>query len=824
MGLGNASIGSAGNVNAGGTGGNGGGGSTSGSAGGSGGSGGDGGVGISGNNVAITSDGMISGGDGGRGGGGAGGAGAYGSGGGPGGAGGKGGNGGGGIVGDNLTITNTGTISGGNGGGGGSAGSGGSGISAAGSPGGSGGIAGNGGIGITGSNLTIINSGGISGGLSGISGANGTTGGQGPAPSTGGVGGNSGATGTGSVRANAIAFTGGVNSLELRAGSTITGTVGNAAGVTGTTNTLIWGGSDSASFDVSSIGQAAQYQDFVSYQKTGSSTWTLTGESSYSGNTTITAGTLAAGGANVFSPNSDYAVQAAGTLDLQGNSQTVASLSNAGLFNMGTGTAPGAVLTTRSYVGQGGTLALNTYLGADNSPSDQLVINGGTATGTTTLAVTNVGGPGAQTTANGIAVVQTINGATTAAGTFTQAAGELRGGAFDYRLFQGGLGGSDPSDWFLRSTFVVPPSTPTEPTEPPVTPPDELPPVSPPAGGPPAQPGTFPIIGPEIATYSVVQPAARQLGLTTLGTLHERIGDTLTEADGGAGNDGWGHSGWARIFGQQIDNRYQTFADARASGKQVGFQAGVDLWRGSFLPGHHDAAGVYYAYGNSSVDVDGLVTNAAATGYVMSHTGSLDLDAYSGGAYWTHYGPGGWYVDAVFQGTYYDGQATTQFARLPVSGSGFATSLEAGYPIPLPLGPGFVLEPQAQVIWQHVGLNEENDGLGAVDPGSTSGVSGRLGVRGQWTITGANGQVWQPYVRANLWRDWGAQATTTYSGVDQVPVIGQATRMDVAAGVTASIDTHMKVYSQFGYQFSVNSSASGSRKGVWGDVGVRYLW
>ena len=39
-------------------------------------------------------------------------------------------------------------------------------------------------------------------------------------------------------------------------------------------------------------------------------------------------------------------------------------------------------------------------------------------------------------------------------------------------------------------------------------------------------PGVFPIIGPEIATYGVVQPIARQLGMTTLGTLHERVGDT----------------------------------------------------------------------------------------------------------------------------------------------------------------------------------------------------------------------------------------------------------------------------------------------------------
>ncbi|SIO72588.1 outer membrane autotransporter barrel domain-containing protein [Burkholderia sp. GAS332] len=603
------------------------------------------------------------------------------------------------------------------------------------------------------------------------------------------------------------------------------GTSGSVVGDITDNGTLAFDRSNTVTFGGAITGSGAVNQ-------IGTGTTVLTGTGTYSGPTTVAGGKLAAGGANVFSPNSDYTVQAGSTLALQGNRQTVAGLANAGLVTIGASTAPGTVLTTTNYVGQGGTIALNTFLGDDSSPSDRLVINGGTATGTTTLAFTNVGGPGAHTTANGIPVVQAINGATAGVGAFTQAAGELRGGFYDYRLFQGGLGGSDPNDWFLRSEFVVP-GAPSIPGEPPVGP--GGPPVTPvlpeipilPLDPPPAvlPPGVYPIIGPEIATYSVVQPVARQLGLTTLGTMHERIGDTLTPVQGGAGNAGWGPSGWVRLFGQQIDNRYQTFTDARASGSLLGFQSGVDLWRGSFLPGHHDTTGVYFAYGNSSVDVDGLVTNAPATAYVLNHTGSVDLDAYSGGAYWTHYGPGGWYLDAVFQGTYYDGHASTEFARLPVSGSGFVTSLEGGYPVPLPLlGPGFVLEPQAQVIWQHVGLNETNDGLGPVDLGSTSGVSGRLGVRGQWTIGRANGQVWQPYVRANLWRDWGAQATATYSAVDQVPVAGQATRMELAAGVTAKLDARMSVYSQYGYQFSLNSSAGGSRKGMWGDIGVRYLW
>src|SRR5262249_47626259 len=59
-------------------------------------------------------------------------------------------------------------------------------------------------------------------------------------------------------------------------------------------------------------------------------------------------------------------------------------------------------LTANTYVGVGGTIQLNTYLGNDSAPSDRLVINGGTATGSTGLRILNTTGPGDQTVANGI--------------------------------------------------------------------------------------------------------------------------------------------------------------------------------------------------------------------------------------------------------------------------------------------------------------------------------------------------------------------------------------------------------------------------------------
>ena len=566
----------------------------------------------------------------------------------------------------------------------------------------------------------------------------------------------------------------------------------------------------------------------------------LTGANTYFGATNVNAGTLRAGAPNTFSSSAATTVASGGTLDLNGFGQTLDRLTNGGLVNMGTGTPPGTSLFVTNYTGTGGTIAMNTFLGGDGSTSDTLVTRL-TATGNTLLRITNAGGPGAETVADGIRVVRSARG-TTDPGAFTLANPELRAGAFDYDLFRGGLDPSNsPNDWFLRSSFVVGPPEPGLPPIPPILPTDPPPQTLP--------PGLYPIIGPEIATYGVVQPIARQLGMTTLGTLHDRIGDTSLNAitgapcvaDGGAPdgiyrkvpvkaptdcvNAGWGPSVWGRVLGQQIDNHYGAFADPRASGQLLGFQSGIDLWRGEWIPGHRDAAGIYFAYANANIDVNGLVTNEAATGYVLRKTGSLNLDAWSGGAYWTHYGPGDWYFDAVAQATRYQGDANTQFASLPTTGFGFLTSLETGYPIRLPVfGPGFVLEPEAQIVWQQVSFDDANDGLGEVALGTTSGASGRIGLRGRWTVVSDSGQVWQPYVRADLWRDWGAQATTVFSGADLVPLLEQATRLQLGGGVSVRMSANVSLYANADYQFAVGDTDGGQRNAIRGAAGVRCTW
>ncbi|HDS1040703.1 TPA: autotransporter outer membrane beta-barrel domain-containing protein, partial [Stenotrophomonas maltophilia] len=138
------------------------------------------------------------------------------------------------------------------------------------------------------------------------------------------------------------------------------------------------------------------------------------------------------------------------------NAAALVDVINAGRIDL-TGVGAGDVFTVRgNYRGDGGGLYLRTVLAADDSSSDRLVIDGGSATGTTGIGILNAGGGGAATLADGILVVQALNGATTAAGAFSLFA-PVSAGAYEYFLFKGGVSAGTGENWYLRSTLVAGP-------------------------------------------------------------------------------------------------------------------------------------------------------------------------------------------------------------------------------------------------------------------------------------------------------------------------------------------------------------------------------
>lgn len=145
------------------------------------------------------------------------------------------------------------------------------------------------------------------------------------------------------------------------------------------------------------------------------------------------------------------------------DSSQLVTVYNAGLIDMTNDmvSAGGSLHDTftvyGNYVGQQGGLQLHTVLESDDAPSDKLVISGtgASASGETFILITNVGGEGALTLADGIRVVDATAGATTEGTAFTLGA-PVAAGIFEYQLYRGGVT-EDPEnddDWFLRLSLI----------------------------------------------------------------------------------------------------------------------------------------------------------------------------------------------------------------------------------------------------------------------------------------------------------------------------------------------------------------------------------
>lgn len=563
------------------------------------------------------------------------------------------------------------------------------------------------------------------------------------------------------------------NTLVLQTGSTLQGDVFAGPGAA---NALILEGAGSETGD--------KLRGFATLAMRGTD-WTFEGDLRASDHASIESGALRIDG-TLIAPRVD--IHSAGTL--AGNGLVIGDVDNAGALAPG-GAAIGTLTLRGDYVGNGDAIVVfDTQLGDDASPTDRLVFDGGTAQGNTRVIVRNVGGAGAATAQHGIRLVEATNGATTAEDAFAMP-GELRVGAFDYRLFRGGLAGHDAESWYLRSEFFVgpPPPPPTDGGDPPPLPIDPPPTVLP--------PGAYPIVGPELATHGVVQPLAREFGWLSLGSFHARRGDVLAFERGGDA------TAWARAFGASLDHRYRAYVDPRAIGDAVGVQAGVDLWRD-----RRDRAGVFGTHGELDADVDGLVTDANATRYIAARTGRVALRGTAAGAYWTHVGDTGWFVDTIMQGMRFDGRARTAFASLALRGDATTISIESGLP-GLRVGSTFVLEPQAQLAWQGTSFDPGDDGLGQVWLASTSGVTGRVGARGVWTLT-SDGRAWRPWWRANLLQDNGAFAATHYAPSDVVPLRFGGTRLDLGVGVGAQLSATASLFASLTHQFGL--SVDGDRR------------
>ncbi|ENA5509362.1 autotransporter adhesin Ag43, partial [Escherichia coli] len=324
-------------------------------------------------------------------------------------------------------------------------------------------------------------------------------------------------------------------------------------------------------------------------------------------------------------------------------------------------------LTTTNLTGQGGTINMRVRLDGSNA-SDQLVINGGQATGKTWLAFTNVGNSnlGVATTGQGIRVVDAQNGATTEEGAFALSR-PLQAGAFNYTLNR-----DSDEDWYLRSENAY---------------------------------------RAEVPLYTSMLTQAMDYDRILAGSRSHQTGVNgennsvrLSIQGGHLGHDNNG--GIARG------------ATPESSGSYGFVRLEGDLLR-TEVAGMSLTTGVYGAAGHSSVDVkddDG------------SRAGTVRDDAGSLGGYLNlvHTSSGLW-ADIVAQGTRHSMKASSDNNDFRARGWGWLGSLETG--LPFSITDNLMLEPQLQYTWQGLSLDDGQDNAGYVKFGHGSAQHVRAGFR-----------------------------------------------------------------------------------------------
>lgn len=560
--------------------------------------------------------------------------------------------------------------------------------------------------------------------------------------------------------------------------------------------------------------------DGKSLTKLGAGKLTLSGANTYSGDTNVQEGTLwLSGDGTIGEMGSQQAVNVAsdaifggsngttvngkvtneGTLVFGDSEETGAILTlNGDLINMGTltsgsssGTPGNTLYVDGDYIGNGGSLYLNTVLGDDDSATDKLVITGD-ASGSTDLYINGIGS-GAQTT-NGIEVVDV--GGTSTSDAFVLK-NEVNASLYTYRLYWN----ESDNDWYLASKAqsddddsggdVTPPDDGDDGGN--VTPPDD--------GG-----DVAPQYRADIGAYMGNQWMARNLQMQT---LYDREGSQYRNADG---------SVWARFkAGKAESEAVSGNIDMDSNYSQ--FQLGGDIL--AWGNGQQSVTvGVMASYINADTDSTG---NRGADG--SQFTSSGNVDGYNLGVYATWFADAqthsGVYVDSWYQYGFYNNSVESGDAGSEsYDSTANAVSLETGYRYDIALNNGNTvsLTPQAQVVWQNYSADSVKDNYGTrIDGQDGDSWTTRLGLRVDGKLYKGSRTVIQPFAEAN-WLHTSDDVSVSFDDATVKQDL-PANRAELKVGLQADIDKQWSVRAQVAGQTGSNDFGD-----LNGSLNLRYNW
>ena len=443
-----------------------------------------------------------------------------------------------------------------------------------------------------------------------------------------------------------------------------------------------------------------------------------------------------------------------GTFALTGN------MSNSGTVNMADGDTGDKVTVSGNSAGNAtGSGAINIDVDTKANTSDQLAI-AGNSTGTTKLAFTNIT-PGEET---GVTITDVVTVAGTSSA--TDFSGSMLTGIYTYNLQYDA--------------------------------------------------GNFNLVAALNSTSAVYRTLPSALsGFNQMSSLQQRV---LREVES---NDGKDRTKKRLSFTQAAFTEQQQpniWIDAGWTRTELETSTGIDLE----YTNRNIAAGMDF---DIDVDADGrwVVGGYAQYGKQSASvtdvlgTGSIKTSGLGVGATATWYGTTGTYVDVQGQLMWLDSDISSSAGGSlikDVSSKAYALSVEIGHRIALSETTRLI--PQGQLSWGRVDGDSFTDtGSTAVDPGSNDTTTGRLGLAYEYVADEATF-----YGIGNIVHDFGSDSTVN-AGVTSLSANVRETWGEIGLGGSYAVNDNSKLYGEVSYSQAFNNSDINALSA---SAGIQILW
>ena len=311
-----------------------------------------------------------------------------------------------------------------------------------------------------------------------------------------------------------------------------------------------------------------------------------------------------------------------------------------------------------------------------------------------------------------------------------------------------------------------------------------------------------------VSAYIQMPRVNMELGYSVLDTLHQRRGEISQSPNS---------SVWARVSGKRLETEGRSRLDVDSS--QYVAQVGYDFNRSEMQNGvPQSLSGVYFAY--SRADSRFYDQYRAENGVVADdkYTGKGKTTAANIGVYHLYRAVNDAYVDTVAQFSYLTNKYNPNLSReVRQHGWSGAVSVEGGHSFALG-NSNWRLEPQTQLVYQHLKLQSFHDGVRDVAQGSDNNLRGRIGVR----LSHSKDFQRNPtvYFVANVWHDF-VTAKSVLIGDTKYNENDARTWLEGGAGLNVPFGNHA-IHADLRLEHSLGNK--GNRSGAKAVLGYSYAW